>query len=392
MRRPCCHRNLCGKGFNLPMAQRDYYEVLGVPKNASPDELKSAFRDLARKYHPDINKEPDAEEKFKEINEAYAVLSDPEKRAAYDQYGFQGVNNMGGAPNYANIDLSDIFSEFFGFGGIGGSRSKARNAPRRGEDLGVRVKIKFEEAVTGVEKDIQIERDEVCSACHGSKAEPGTSATKCSNCGGKGEVRQVRQTFLGSMVQVVTCPVCGGSGEVIASPCKTCRGTGYERKHLTKVVAIPAGVDSGTQIRLAGEGQPGVNGGPNGSLYIEIDVEKHPFFERKGNDILLNLSINIAQATLGADIEVPTVDGKTTLKIPAGTQPGKQFTLRGKGVPYVKSSGRGDEIVIVMVEIPTRLDENQRYLVEELAKTLGTEVKTKEDKGFRELLKEVFGG
>lgn len=374
------------------MAQRDYYEVLGVQKNASPDELKSAFRGLARKYHPDINKEPDAEEKFKEINEAYAVLSDPEKRAAYDQYGFAGVNNMGGAPDFSNIDLSDLFSEFFGFGGMGGgSRGRSRNSPRRGQDLGLKVRLKFEEAVFGVEKEIQFDRDEVCSACHGTKAEPGTSATRCTACNGKGEVRQVRQTFLGSMVQVATCPTCGGTGEVISSPCKTCRGSGYERKHIKKVVAIPAGVDTGTQIRLAGEGQPGTNGGPNGNLYVEIEVEKHSIFERRQNDILLNLSINIAQATLGAEIEVPTVDGKASLKIPAGTQPGKIFTLRGKGVPYLKSNGRGDQQVVVTVEIPSRLDDNQRQLMEELAKTLGTEVKTN-DKNFRDILREVFGG
>jgi molecular chaperone DnaJ len=373
------------------MAQRDYYEVLGVTKSASPDELKSAFRGLARKYHPDINKEPDAEEKFKEINEAYAVLSDPEKRAAYDQYGFSGLNNMGGAPDFSTIDLSDLFSEFFGFGGMGGSSRRARNAPHRGQDLGLKLRMTFEEAVFGAEKEIQFDRDEVCSACHGSKAEPGTKPTKCSNCGGKGEVRQVRQTFLGSMVQVATCPTCGGTGEVISSPCKTCRGHGYERKHVKKTVAIPAGVDTGTQIRLSGEGQPGSNGGPSGNLFVEIDVEKHAFFERRQNDIFLNLSINIAQATLGADIEIPTVDGKAGLKIPAGTQPGKTFTIRGKGVPFLKSSGRGDQQVVVTVDIPTHLDDNQRHLLEELAKTLGTEVKTN-DKNFKDILKEVFGG
>jgi molecular chaperone DnaJ len=374
------------------MAQRDYYEILGVSKSATPDELKSAFRSLARKYHPDINKEHDAEEKFKEINEAYAVLSDPEKRAAYDRYGFAGLNGMGGgAQDFSSIDLSDLFSEFFGFGGMGGSSQRARNAPRRGQDLGLKTKLAFEEAVFGVEKEIQFDRDEVCSVCHGSKAESGTKPVRCSNCGGKGEVRQVRQTFLGSMVQVTTCPTCGGTGEVISTPCKNCRGQGYERKHVKKTVAIPAGVDTGTQIRLAGEGQPGVNGGPSGNLYVEVDVQKHAFFERRQNDIILNLGVNIAQATLGADIEVPTVDGKATLKIPAGTQPGKTFNLRGKGVPYLKSSGRGDQIVVVTVDIPVHLDDNQRKMMEELAKTLGSEVKTN-DKNFKDILREVFGG
>ncbi len=373
------------------MAQRDYYEVLGVNKAASPDELKSAFRSLARKYHPDINKEHDAEEKFKEINEAYAVLSDPEKRAAYDRYGFSGLNGMGGMPDFSSVDLSDLFSEFFGFGSMGGSSRRSRTAPRRGQDLGMHLKLSFEEAIFGVEKEIQFDRDEVCSTCRGTGAEPGTQPAKCSTCSGKGEVRQVRQTFLGSMVQVTTCPTCNGSGEIINAPCKVCRGNGYERKHVKKSVAVPAGVDTGTQIRLAGEGQPGAYGGPNGNLFIEVDVTPHKFFERRQNEIFLNLSINIAQATLGAEIEVPTVDGNTTLKIPSGTQPGKIFTLRGKGVPHLKSTARGDQKVIVTVDIPTRLDEAQRGLLEELAKTLGTEVKPT-DKSFVDILKEVFGG
>ena len=372
------------------MAQRDYYEVLGVTRNATPDELKSAFRTLARKYHPDINKEHDAEEKFKEINEAYAVLSDPDKRAAYDRFGFSGLNGMGGAPDFSTIDLSDLFSEFFGFGSMGGSSRRSRNAPRRGQDLGQKVKLSFEEAVFGIEKEIQFDREEVCSNCRGNGAEPGSSPTKCSTCGGKGEVRQVRQTFLGSMVQVGTCPTCNGSGEIINNPCKVCRGKGLERKHVHKVVPIPAGVDTGTQIRLAGEGQPGGNGGPNGNLYIEIEVDRHKFFERRQNDIILNLNINFAQAALGAEIEVPTVDGKSVLKVPAGTQPGKIFTLRGKGIPYLKSSGKGDQLVVINVEVPTKLEEEQRKLIEELAKTLGTEVKPA-DKSFLDVLKEVLG-
>jgi molecular chaperone DnaJ len=374
------------------MAQRDYYDVLGVNKSASPDELKSAFRSLARKYHPDINKEHDAEEKFKEINEAYAVLSDPEKRAAYDRYGFSGLNGMGGMPDFSSIDLSDLFSEFFGFGSMGGSSRRSRTSPRRGQDLGMHLKLAFEEAVFGAEKEIQFDRDEVCSTCRGSGAEPGTQPAKCSTCSGKGEVRQVRQTFLGSMVQVTTCPTCNGSGEIISSPCKTCKGNGYERKHVKKMVAIPAGVDNGTQIRLAGEGQPGSFGGPNGNLFIEVDVQPHAFFERRQNDIILNLSINIAQATLGADIEVPTVDGKVNVKVPSGTQPGKVITLRGKGVPHLKSSSRGDQRIIITVDIPTKLDENQRKLMEDLAQTLGTEVRPTTDKSFMDILKDVFGG
>lgn len=371
------------------MAQRDYYEVLGVSRNASTEEIKSAFRTLARKYHPDVNKEPDAEQRFKEINEAYSVLSDPEKRAAYDRYGHAGVNGMGGMPDFTTIDFSDIFEEFFGFGMGGGSRR--RNAPRRGADLSTTVTLTFEEAVFGVEKEIEITRDEVCSTCRGSGAEPGTSPVRCQTCGGRGEVRQTRQTFLGAMVQVTTCPACGGSGEVISTPCHTCKGRGLERKTVKKIVPIPAGVDNGTQIRLAGEGQPGSNGGPHGNLYIEIRVKEHPFFRRKNDDILLDLNINVAQAALGAEIEVPTIEGKTKLNIPAGTQPGKIFRLKGKGVPNVRGNGRGDQLVIVNVEVPTRLTNEQRELFEKLAKTLGSEVRPQE-KSFLDLLKEVLGG
>lgn len=374
------------------MAQRDYYEVLGVERTASADDLKSAFRSLARKYHPDINKEHDAEEKFKEINEAYAVLSDPEKRAAYDRYGHAGLNGMGGMPDFSTIDLSDLFSEFFGFGGMGGSRGrKAHNAPRRGQDLGQKLSLTFEEAVFGVEKVLEFDRDEVCTVCRGSGAEPGTKPTRCSACDGKGEVRQVRQTFLGSMVQVATCPTCNGSGEIIGTPCKQCRGKGLERKRVKKTVPIPAGVDTGTQIRLAGEGQPGQNGGPNGNFYVEMEVKNHAFFTRRQNDILLNLNINVAQATLGADIDVPTVDGKVNLRIPAGTQPGKVFTVRGKGVPHLKSSGRGDELVFINIDIPQKLDEKQRKLFEELSVTLGTEVHPQQ-RSFLDWLKEAIGG
>jgi len=372
------------------MSQRDYYEVLECGRNASQDELKSAFRRLARQYHPDVNKSTDAEERFKEINEAYAVLSDEEKRAVYDRYGHAGINNMGGAPDFTQVDLSDIFEEFFGFGG--GSRRRSRNSPRRGADLGQKVMLTFEEAVFGVEKDVEYTRDEICSTCHGSGAEPGTSPTRCANCGGKGEIRQVRQTFLGSMVQVTTCPTCNGSGEVISTPCHTCRGRGQERKTVRKVVPIPAGVDNGTQIRLAGEGQPGQFGGPNGNFYLEVQVRPHQYFRRKGDNILLDLSVNVAQATLGAEIEVPTVDGPSRLHIPPGTQPGRIFTLKGKGVPHLRGSGRGDELVVVMVDIPLRLTVEQRKLFEQLATTMGAEAAHPQERSFLDRLKEVLGG
>jgi molecular chaperone DnaJ len=371
------------------MAKPDYYEILGVSRNATNDELKSAFRTLARKYHPDVNKEPDAEEKFKEINEAYAVLSDPEKRRVYDQYGAEGLNSTGGMPDWTTMDFSDILGEFFGFGS---TRTRQRqNAPRRGADLNYSVTLTFEEAVFGVEKQVEITRDEVCSTCHGSGAEPGTTPTRCTNCGGTGEVRQVRQTFLGSMVQVTTCPVCNGRGEVINTPCHTCKGRGFERKVQTKPVSIPGGVDNGNQLRLAGEGQPGVNGGPHGNLYIEIKVKSHKFFRRKENDILLDLNINVAQATLGADIDVPTIEGTSKLHVPAGTQPGKVFSLRNKGFPVLNGSGRGDELVIINVEMPTKLTSEQRKLFEQVAATLGTEVHPQE-KSFGDKLREVLGG
>jgi len=374
------------------MSNRDYYEILGVPRTASIDDIKTAFRKLARLYHPDVSKEPDAEGKFKEINEAYGVLSDPQKRARYDQFGRAGLGEMGGTPDYTtSVDFSDLFEEIFGGLGFGGGGSRSRNRPHRGKDLQVRVELTFEEAIFGVEKTVEVTRNEQCGTCHGSGAEPGTTPQRCSTCGGRGEVRQVRQTIFGSMMQSGPCPTCGGRGEVITTPCHTCRGQGLERKTVKKTVAIPAGVDTDTQIRLAGEGEPGAFGGPQGSLYILLAVRPHKFFQRRENNILLNLDVNIAQAVLGADVEVPTVDGKETLKIPAGTQPGKVFKLKARGVPYLRKSGRGDQLVIVNVDIPTKLTKEQRELFEQLAATLGTTVKPKE-KGFLDWLNETLGG
>jgi molecular chaperone DnaJ len=377
------------------MTQRDYYEILGVERGASDDDLKSAFRGLARKYHPDVSQEADAEEKFKEINEAYAVLSDRDKRAAYDRFGHAGVNGMGGA-DFTNIDLSDILGDLFegfgipGFGGFGRSSSRSRNMPRRGADLQVTVTLDFKEAVFGIEKEVSFARDEVCSHCNGSRAEPGTSPKTCETCNGAGEVRQARQSIFGSMVQVTTCPTCRGAGEIIETPCRICQGRGLERKSIKKIVNIPAGVDNGNQMRLSGEGQPGTNGGPRGNLYVLIRVRQHQFFRRRENDILLDLNVNVAQAALGAEVEVPTVDGPEKLHIPTGTQPGKVIKMRGKGVPYVRSSGRGDQLVLINVTIPTRMNEEQKQLFEQLAESLGTEVKPGE-KGFFDTLKDVLG-
>jgi molecular chaperone DnaJ len=371
------------------MSNRDYYEILGVARNASSDEIKAAFRKLARQYHPDVNKEDGAEEKFKEINEAYGVLSDSEKRARYDRFGKEGLGNTGGFRDYT-VDFTDIFEELFGgFGFSTGRRS--RNSPRRGRDLQMPVTLTFEEAVFGVEKEIEFQRDETCSRCNGSGAEPGTTPTRCSTCNGQGEVRQVRQTILGQMVQTAVCPNCNGRGETISSPCTTCRGGGLERKTVKKRVQVPAGVDGGTQIRLAGEGNPGTFGGPNGSLFLVLDVRPHRFFKRRENDILLNLDINVAQAVLGAEVEVPTLDGDEKLKIPAGTQPGKVFHIKNKGVPHLRRSTRGDQLVIVNVAVPTKLTKEQRELFEKLAASLGTTVKPQE-KGFLDWLNEALGG
>jgi molecular chaperone DnaJ len=370
------------------MSKRDYYETLGVSKNASPEELKTAFRRLAREYHPDVSERADAEERFKEVNEAFGVLSDDDKRAAYDRYGHAGVNGMGGFPDFT-VNFSDIFEELFNFGG-GRGRGR-RNAPRRGANLRYTVNLDFEEAVFGVDKEIEFPRDEVCSHCEGARAEPGTGKSQCPTCKGAGEVRQARQSLFGSMVQVSTCPTCRGEGETIETLCKVCNGRGLERKTIKKAVEIPGGVDNGTQIRLNGEGQPGINGGPNGNLYLMVQVRRHKFFKRRDNDILLDLDINIAQATLGAEVEVPTVDGKASLKIPTGIQPGKVLRMRGKGIPHIRGKGRGDQLVIINVKVPKRISPEQRELFEQLADSLGSEVSPQES-GFFDRLRDFLGG
>ncbi|BBB46857.1 molecular chaperone DnaJ [Pelolinea submarina] len=376
------------------MQKRDYYEVLGVSRTVSQEEIKVAFRKLARQYHPDVNKSPDAEEKFKEINEAFMVLSDTEKRSIYDRYGHEGLRSTGGMPDWNTVDPFEIFEQFFGgMGGMGGFSSSRtrRNSPRRGEDLFYSVTLEFEEAASGLDREMEITRDEVCERCNGSGAEPGTSPVTCGTCQGRGEIRQMRQTFLGSMVQVTTCPDCGGSGRVISDRCKTCGGRGVERKSIKKTIPIPAGVDNGTQIRLSGEGQPGTNGGPRGNLYIEIKVKAHKFFRRRNDDVLLDMNINIAQAALGAEVKVPTLEGDEKLVIPPGTQPGKVFKLRHKGIPHLRTSGKGDQLVVINVEIPSRLTSEQRELFEKLAKTLGSEVLPQE-RSFLDMLKDVLGG
>ncbi len=375
------------------MAKRDYYEVLGVEKNASQEELKKAFRSMARKFHPDVNKEKDAETRFKEVNEAYEVLSDDQKRAAYDRYGHAGPSGFGGGPGGAGAegfgDINDIFNEFFG--GFTRSGSQQRRGPRRGADLRYDLRIEFLEAVFGGEKEIEIVRNEGCTRCNGAGSEPGTSPIRCKTCNGTGEVRRVQQSILGQFVNVSTCPTCNGAGEVITSPCKECNGYKQVRKTLHRVVAIPPGVDTGTQIRLNSEGEPGMNGGPAGNLYVVINVAPHKFFRRKDEDVIIELPINVAQAALGDEIRVPTVDGDEALQIPPGTQSGQVFRIKGKGVPHLRRNTRGDELVLVTVDVPRSLSIEQRRIFTELSKTLGKEVVPQQEKGFFDKLKDAFG-
>ena len=368
------------------MAQkRDYYDVLEVNRDTTGEDLRRAYRRLAKQFHPDVNKEAGAEERFKEINEAYAVLSDEERRAAYDRYGHAGVQ---GVPTDFGFGFADLFEEFFGFG-MGGRRQ--RHAPRRGADLRYDITLEFAEAMFGIDKEVEFTRQATCANCQGSGAAPGTTPVRCKTCNGSGEVRQVRQTFLGSLVNVSTCPACGGRGEVVSTPCPTCAGRGLERQTFRRSIPIPGGVDEGTQIRLAGEGEPGESNGPPGDLYVVIHVQPHRFFRRREDDILLDLSINIAQAALGAKLTVPTVDGEESLTIPAGTQPGKVFRLKGKGVPRLRRNGRGDELVFIGIGIPRNLTGEQRELMEKLAKTMSTEAQPQE-RSLLDALKEFLGG
>jgi molecular chaperone DnaJ len=375
---------------------RDYYEVLGVPRSADKQQIKSAFRRLAREYHPDVNKNHDAEERFKEINEAYDVLSDEEKRARYDRFGHAGVSGnggFGGATGFSGFE--EIFEEFFG--NFGGSRTNRRRGPRPGTDRRVDVTISFEESIFGVEKEVEFERLEVCETCGGVGAAPGTTPVRCSQCSGTGEVRQVQQTFLGPMVQVTTCPRCGGRGETIATPCPTCRGGGRIRKKAVLAVQVPAGVREGLQIQIRSEGDAGEGSAPGGNLYVVVHVQEHEFFKRKDNDIILDISVNVAQAALGDKVVVPTVEGDVEVTIPPGTQTGRVFRLRGKGVPRLRSdgtnSGRGDQLIYVQVEIPTRLTDEQRQLFEQLAETLGSGISAQRNgKGFFDRVMDFFAG
>lgn len=372
---------------------RDYYEVLGVDRSASEQQLKKAFRKLAMELHPDKNPSPEAAERFKEANAAYEVLSDAEKRAVYDRYGHAGLN--GGAGMGQGFEG---FSAFEGFGDVfdaffGGARSQSRRrGPSRGADLKYNLRLKFEEAVFGVDKELEYERNEGCGRCEGKGAEPGTDLVSCPNCGGSGEVRKAQQSVFGQFVNVSTCSRCMGEGQAVSTPCVECRGSGRLRQERRIKVTIPAGCDEGTQVRLSGEGEAGLRGGGYGTLYVVLSVEQHKDFERIENDIHFELGINIAQASLGANINIPTLDGTMELEVPAGTQSGDQFVIPGKGVPRLRGNGRGEMIVRATVVTPEELTDEQRLLVEQLAATMGTPTLPQRGKGFFGRLKDAVAG
>ena len=376
--------------------KRDYYEVLGVKKDASAEEIKKAYRKTAMKYHPDRNPgDKEAEEKFKELGEAYEVLSDEDKRSRYDQFGFAGVdpNYGGGAGGYGDFGgfggfggFGDIFSEFFG----GGSATqRTRNGPRRGEDVGVRLEVTFEEAAFGVEKEITYYRIENCGSCNGSGSADGV-VENCSRCGGSGQVR-VTQNMMGMAFQSTsTCPQCSGRGKIIKNPCTTCRGKAKVRKSHTVKTKVPAGINHGQSFRLRNEGCVGANGGPNGDVLVETYIKRHPIFTREGMDVLCEVPITFTQAALGGEIDVPTLDGKTKFEIPEGTQTGREFFLSGKGIPQVGNPRyRGNQRFTVVVETPTKLTKEQRELLQKLDDTLDVKA-SPERKKFFDIVKDLF--
>jgi len=378
-------------------SKRDYYEVLGVSRNASDAEIKKAYRKLAKQYHPDVNPgNKEAEAKFKEINEAYEVLSDSQKRAQYDQFGhaafeqgagFGGFN--GGFGDFGFSDLGDIFESFFG--GFGGrTSSRTRRGPQKGADLKSSVEISFEEAAFGVEKEISIHRMEVCDKCEGSGAKPGTEPVTCQHCNGTGQIQYKQRTPFGQFVNIKTCDVCHGEGKVITNPCDKCNGKGRIRKQKKIMINIPAGIDDGQTIKLGGEGEPGLKGGPSGDLFITVKVKPHAIFQRQGNDVICEIPITFVQAALGAELEVPTLDGKVKYQVPEGTQTGTVFRLKNKGIPFLRGSGRGDQYVKVQVEVPKKLNEKQKAILREFAELSGDEVH-EQRKSFFDKMKDALG-
>lgn len=375
--------------------KQDYYEVLGVSKSASSDDIKKAYRKLAKKYHPDVNPgNAEAETKFKEVNEAYAILSDPEKKQKYDQFGHAAFDqSAGGGYSYSNMDfgdIGDIFSSFFGggFGGFGGTQRRS-NAPTKGEDLGAEVNLTFEEAFFGTKKDISYQRVIKCQSCGGSGAENG-KVEACKKCGGRGVVTTTKRVMGMQMQSQEACPECRGTGKIIKDPCKSCRGNGYIKTNKTISISIKPGIDNGNTIVMRGLGNEGRNGGPAGDLYVDVNVSKHKTFERKGNNLYLDLPITISDAILGAEIEIPTLEGVTKLTIPEGTQNGKVFTIQGKGVPYYNSPQRkGDLVVTINVEIPKGLSDKQKEHIRAFAESCGDGNYQKKSKFFKKI-KEIF--
>jgi len=348
-------------------AKRDYYEILGVGRNASEGKIKQAFRKLAFDYHPDRNHNEGAEERFKELNEAYEVLSDPDKRATYDRFGHGGGEGLFGR-GFEGFDFGgfgDIFDAFFGR-----TNTTTRQTAQSGADLHHKVSITFEEAAFGFEKEIEILRTEHCSQCQGTGYPVDSPPSQCSNCNGSGQIRRVQQNIFGRFTNITTCPHCHGEGRIVTKPCSRCRGTGMEKFERKISVTIPAGVDDGSRIRISGHGDAGTRGNPAGNLYISLSVKQHKFFKRDDNNILYELPVNFTQAALGAELEVPTLDGDTKLKLPAGSQTGRVFRLKGKGIPHLYGNGRGDQIIQLRVVTPDSLNKKQRQLLEELGKTL----------------------
>jgi len=346
------------------MLKRDYYEVLGIDRDASDEEIRRAFRRLAFKYHPDHNRDEQAGEEFKEVNEAYEVLSNAEKRAAYDRFGHGGIEGFG-EQGFDLGGFGDIFDAFFG-----GATATARRGPQRGTDLYYSITTSFEEAALGCEKEISILRTENCSKCQGVGSKPGTQPKKCPSCNGSGQVRRVHQSLFGRFAHTATCEQCQGSGRIITDPCPQCQGTGREKCKRKITVNIPAGVDNGTYIRLKGEGEAGVRGGSTGSLYLTLSVKEHEFFSRRNDDILYELPIDFVQATLGTEVEVPTLNGNAKLKIPPGSQTGQVFKLKKQGVPRLHKNGHGDQLVTLFVATPESLTRKQRQTLKEFGNSL----------------------
>ena len=377
------------------MNNTEYYERLGVSQSASQDEIKKAYRKLSKQYHPDINKDAGAEDKYKEIQEAYETLGDAQNRAAYDQYGAAGANGggFGGAGGFSGFGggggfggFDDIFSSFFG----GGGGQSNPTAPRQGEDLQYRVNLKFEEAIFGVEKEVSYNRDQACHTCHGDGAKPGTKVETCHKCGGHGQVQVARDTPLGRVMTTATCDVCHGTGKEIKEKCPTCHGSGHE-KQLHKIkVKVPAGVETGQQMRMNGGGDAGKNRGPYGDLYVIFNVAASKQFERDGAEIFYEMTLEFVQAALGDEVEIPTVHGTVKLKVPAGTQTGQNFRLRGKGAPKLRGTGNGDQHVIVNIVTPKKLNDAQRDALQAFAKASGHTVTSQKPEGFFDKLKKEF--